>query len=185
MLIGLLDESPAAWFGPVAPGVEGRTVWTAALTRAFRDALAILHDRLGPRPERWTWGRCHQLHIRHVFGDSPILRRLFNLGPYPLCGDANTVWQAAPLSTDAFAPVIGVPILRLIVEMGPQPRAEFALAGAQSGHRGAACPVDLLHDWRHSRYRPLRTQRAAVEAATRQRLELVPNGLGTSVAASP
>ena len=185
MLMGLLDESPAEWFGPVASGVDGRTVWNTALTRAFRDALAILRDRLGSRPERWTWGRCHQLHVRHVFGESPVLGRLFNQGPYPLCGDANTVWQAAPLSTDAFAPVVGVPILRLIVEMGPQPRAEFALAGAQSGQRGGAQPVDLLHDWRQGRYRPLHTQRAAVEAAARQRLELVPNGRGTSAAASP
>ena len=176
MVTRLLEEAPADWFGPVAPGIDGRAVWTVALTRAFRDAVALLRDRLGSDPDRWTWGRCHQLQVRHALGDSPALGRLFNLGPYPVRGDANTVWQSAPLSTDPFAPVVGVPILRLIVEMGPQPRAEFALAGGQSGRRGEAHFADLLDDWRQGRYRPLHTERAAVEGSVRQRLQLAPHG---------
>ena len=115
LLTGLLNRAPADWFGPVGPSVEGRSVWIAALTRAFRDGVAMLRERLGEDQRRWTWGRCHQLTLVHGLGQVPALARLFNVGPIPFGGEANTVCQGSPLATDPFAPVTAIPALRLIV----------------------------------------------------------------------
>ena len=180
MVLSLLDSAPSDWFGPVMPDIDGRTIWMAALTRAFRSAITLLRSRLGPDISLWNWGRCHQLKLQHSFGESSALGKIFNLGPYPVCGDANTIWQSGPLSTNPFTTVVGIPVLRLIVEMGPKTRAEFALAGGQSGRRGEEHFADLLEDWRHGRYRPLHTDRSTVESTAQHQLLLDPNSNSNS-----
>ena len=172
LVVRLLREQPADWFGPARS--DGGTVWTAALLRVFRDAIALLHERLGDDLRRWQWGRCHQLTLQHGLADSPIFAKLFNLGPFSYGGDANTVCQASPLTTDPFAPVTAISVLRLIVEMSDPPTAEFALAGGQSGRRGERHYGDLLGDWRSGRTRPLLTDRDLIEADGPQRLTLEP-----------
>ena len=174
LVTGLLDDAPVDWFGPAGPGVGGREVWGAALLRAFRDALALLEDRLGRDEQRWTWGRVRRITFQHGLGEVPALARLFNLGPYPIGSDAQAPLQAGPLGRDPFLPVTAVPALRLIVEMTDPPRAAFALAGGQVGRRGDPQAADLLPDWRAGRTRPLPTRRSAVEAAARSRLRLEP-----------
>ena len=175
-LTDLLDREPVDWFGPVGPDVSGADVWTAAITRAFREAVAILRDRLGSDRQRWTWGRCRTLVLRHGLAEVPALAKLFNVGPHPIGGDSNTLFQAGPLDVDPFVRVGAIPAIRLIVELSDPPTAEFALAGGQSGRRGAPHARDLLDDWLHGRTRPLRTDRAAIEAAGAQRLQLDPSG---------
>ena len=174
LLAGLLDAAPADWFGPLGGAVDGRAVWTAALTRAFRDGCALLRERLGDDPQRWTWGRCHRLTLRHALGDAQPLARLFNRGPYPLGGDLNTVCQTGPLSIDPFTPVSNIPVLRLIIELTQPPRAEFVLAGAQADRRDDPGTVDLLADWRHGRTHPLWMERRAVEEDGARTLQLRP-----------
>ena len=180
-LTDLLDREPVDWFGPIGPdgggsNVSGAEVWTAAVTRAFREATAMLRDHLGSDRQRWTWGRCHRLTLRHGLAEVPALAKLLNVGPYPVGGDANTLFQAGPLDVDPFVPVGAIPSIRLIVELSDPPAAEFALAGGQSGRRGARHATDLLNDWLHGRTRPLHTKRAAIEADGAQRLQLDPLG---------
>ena len=101
LVVRLLDERPAGWF---ADGGGGEMDWQAALARAFHEALGLLRDRFGSDPARWQWGRCHPLVLKHGLGDSPPMARLFNHGPIPFGGDANTVFQAGLVGTDPFAP---------------------------------------------------------------------------------
>ncbi len=179
LVVGLLDDAPADWFGaapPAAGGPGGREVWRAVLLRSFRDAVALFEERLGPDPDRWTWGRVRRVTLKHGLGDVPILAKLFSLGPYSVGSDAQAPLQAGPLGPDPFAPVTGIPALRLIVEMSDPPVARFTLAGGQVGRRGDPHHDDLLDDWRAGRLRPLHTQRADVEAAAAHRLRIEPPG---------
>ena len=174
LVLDLLDEAPPDWFGPAREGVSGREVWTAVLTRSFREGVDLLRSRLGRDPARWTWGRCHQLTLAHGLHDEPATARLFDVGPFEFAGDANTVFQAGPVAVDPFARVSAIPALRLIVDLTDPPRAEFALAGGQSERRGHPHRTDLLDDWMEGRTRPLRTERAVVEQEGRHRLVLEP-----------
>ena len=79
LVLDLLDEGPPDWFGPAREGVSGREVWTAVLTRSFREGVDLLRSRLGRDPARWTWGRCHQLtsgaRTARRTGDGAAVRR--------------------------------------------------------------------------------------------------------------
>ena len=126
LVVGLLDDAPADWFGAAPPAggeaaPSGREVWSAVLLRSFRDAVALLEERLGPDPDRWAWGRVRRVTLKHGLGDVPILARLFSLGPIGVGSDAQAPLQAGPLGPDPFAPVTGIPALRLIVEMRTRP----------------------------------------------------------------
>ena len=114
--------------------------------------------------------------LKHGLGDVPILAKLFNLGPLGVGSDAQAPLQAGPLGPNPFAPVTGIPALRLIVEMRDPPVARFTLAGGQVGRRGDPHHDDLLEDWRAGRLRPLHTQREDVEADAAHRLRLQPPG---------
>ena len=179
LVIGLLEEAPADWFGPAPASddsVSGRDVWSAVLLRCFRDAVALLEERLGADESRWTWGRVRRVTLKHGLADVPVLAKLFDLGPYAIGSDSQAPLQAGPMTSDPFAPVTAVPALRLVIDMSDPPRAEFALAGGQVGRRGDAHATDLLPDWRRGRLRPLLTMRAAVQADSRRRLRLEPPG---------
>ena len=181
LVVGLLDDAPADWFGAAPPAggeaaPSGRDVWSAVLLRSFRDAVALLEERLGPDPDRWAWGRVRRVTLKHGLGDVPILAKLFNLGPCDVGSDAQAPLQAGPLGPDPFAPVTGIPALRLIVEMRDPPVARFTLAGGQVGRRGDPHHDDLLEDWSAGRLRPLHTQREDVEADAAHRLRLQPPG---------
>ena len=175
LVVGLLDDAPADWFDSAPPAGGGRDLWRAVLLRSFRDAVALLEERLGADPDRWTWGRVRRVTLKHGLGDVPILAKLFSLGPYPVGSDAQAPLQASPLGPDPFAVVTGVPALRLVVEMQDPPVARFTLAGGQVGRRGDPHHDDLLHDWRAGDLRPLHTQRADVEADASHRLRLEPS----------
>ena len=171
LLVRLLDERPASWF---ADDGNGEADWQAALARAFREALGLLRDRFGADPARWQWGMCHPLVLKHGLGDSPAIARLFNHGPIPFGGDANTVFQAGLIGTDPFTPATAVPAFRMIVDMQDPPQAEFALSGGQDGHLGSRHHADLLDDWLHGRTLPLHMDRSRVEADSEAHLILEP-----------
>ena len=174
LLIDLIDREPVDWFGPVGPKVSGSQVWAAAITQAFREAVEILRDRFGSKKEIWSWGRCHRLTFKHGLSEVPVLAKIFNIGPFSIGGDANTVFQAGPLDIDPFANVNAVPALRLIIELSKPPVAHFALAGGQSGKRKDSTTAGLIDDWLIGRLRPLHTDRKILETVTMGSLRLIP-----------
>ena len=85
-LSGLLRERPEGWF---AGG------WDAELAAALATAVQRLEDAHGADPAGWAWGGVRPLTLRHPLGDRRPFDRIFNLGPIPYGGDANTPAQAS------------------------------------------------------------------------------------------
>ncbi|MEE9205663.1 MAG: penicillin acylase family protein, partial [Acidimicrobiia bacterium] len=81
-LVTLLRERPVGWF---AGG------WDDAIRAALRDAQGMLEEAAGPDPERWAWGQIRQVTLVHPMGLRKPLDRVWNIGPLPHGGDANTV----------------------------------------------------------------------------------------------
>ena len=61
---------------------------------ALATASAALRERHGTDPAGWAWGTIRPLRLLHPLGVRTPLDRIFNLGPVPLGGDANTPAQA-------------------------------------------------------------------------------------------
>lgn len=77
------DDAAPFWDDIDTPETETREDIVHA---AVSDTATLLHDRLGPDPTGWTWGRVHQITFTHPLGMVGPLGSLFNIGPFPQPG---------------------------------------------------------------------------------------------------
>jgi len=73
MTFAILESDDGPWFG------GSKAMF---LKKTFRAAVKDLLEQFG-EPQSWKWGRAHQLYLQHPMGVVPILRSIFNRGPYP------------------------------------------------------------------------------------------------------
>jgi penicillin amidase len=73
--------------------------------------------------------------LRHpLFGKHWLLKRAFNIGPFPIGGDMNTIQQAGVRPLDPFGETHNFPNLRTTFDTSDWNNCRFALAGGQSGN---------------------------------------------------
>jgi penicillin amidase len=162
----LLVEDRVGWFA------EGRR--DEALARAFRETLEELTGRLGPDPATWTWGRLHQIQLRHVLSGRGDLGQLLDRGGVPVRGDGVTVCNTG-YDPNYMAPMGAN--YRLIADLASSPPALWAVdAQGQSGHPGSAHYGDQLAEWLGARYHylPLDLGKIAKSTVETLRFELGP-----------
>ena len=147
-LVRLLREQPGGWFERGWP----REI-ADALTAAAKDA----------RP----WGEARPLTLMHPFGRrGGALAKLFNLGPMPCGGDADTVAQHA---TDLLEPSANprfIPSLRMVLDVGAWGGSRFALPGGQSGNPLSPHYADQLPLWARGEGVPIAWDAEEVRRAT-------------------
>jgi penicillin amidase len=165
-LMDKMRERPA-WF-------EGKT-WHEVMEECLASSVAELRKLLGDEVSRWGWGRLHKQAFKHPLGEVRGLDRVFNRGPVPVGGDANTVWQAA------YAPYHGHEVnsftasWRQIIDLEDFNRSQAILPSGQSGHPGSRHYGDMIGMWSRVEYHPMLWDREEVEEQARGRLELSPN----------
>jgi penicillin amidase len=167
----ILEQPDSHWFD--LGGGEGRDDQLLAALRATVDRLT---ERFGADPDDWAWGRLHTLTLRHPLGAKPPLDRLFNRGPFPMGGDADTVWNSQIASHDPTStelPMIGPPF-RFIADLGDLRRSLGQLLPGQSGQPTSRHFADNVTAWLAGDYHPLLVDRAEILAAAEATLRLVP-----------
>ena len=147
---------------------DGRT-WD----RVFRRALAAAVRELGADPRLWRRGRTHRLRFAHALDAIPVVRRLFSRGPYPVGGDADTVFLLAEAAGAPRGSLIG-PSMRAVFDFGDPDGTLVVVAPGQSGHPASRHYDDLIPRWLAGDLVPLALERAKVEEHAEGRLELVP-----------
>ena len=168
-LCRLLKEQPEGWFQRSWP-------------EEVQDALAVVVSRLradyGDDPSRWSWGRVRPLTLRHPVGDRKPLDRVFNLGPFPYGGDANTVAQGAPDPLGDEANPVWIASLRMVVDVGNWEESRFVLPGGQSGNPLSPHYADMLPLWQRGDGVAIAWSSEEVHRATQSTLRLVPVASG-------
>ena len=188
------DEAPNGWRWAVGGGF-GRSVPRTSFgartlsrlvdrLRAGRgieripDALAVaaatLREHHGPDPAEWEWGRVRPLRLLHPLGVRRPLDRLFNVGPVPIGGDANTPAQAGVLPLSPLANPAAIANQRTVIDLGDPERSRFVLAGGQSGNPLSPHYADLFGHWQRGEGVPIAWSRSAVDTARVDRLVLRP-----------
>ncbi len=152
---------------------QGRT-WMEVMEEALVAAVTELREKLGDEVSAWQWGRLHKQQFKHPLGEVRGLDRVFNRGPVPVGGDANTVWQAA------YTPYHGYDLnsfsasWRQIIDLADFNRSQAVLPSGESGHPGSRHYSDMLPLWKKVEYHPMPWDRAEVEAHAEGRTELTP-----------
>jgi penicillin amidase len=167
-LLDLLDAADDGFFR------DGRT-WPEVFERCLERTAAELDERLGEDAARWRWGDLHALVLDHPLAALPGLARVVRRGPFPLPGDADTVWQARQPPHD---PVSGRhttgPGMRYVTDLGDPDATRFVLCGGQSGHPGSPAYADQVDDWLAGRTRQLAWSDDAIAALVRASIDLEP-----------
>jgi penicillin amidase len=169
-----IGKLPAAVFGPELGARTDLTRLLEALEadphpKALADTLEATLKQLtkeqGPDMERWQWGRLHQIDFRH-----PLKAGQLNRGPVARPGDGFTVNST---SGAGFQQTSGASY-RQITDVGDWDRSVTTNVPGESGDPESPHYSDLLKDWAGGKYHPLPYTRKAVEAATTERIQLVP-----------
>ena len=138
----------------------------ALLQAALRKGSAWLHQHLGADAAQWHWGKIHQMVFPHALSLKKPLDRIFNLGPYPVPGDTDTVCQTAIMPAQPYAAHHVSPSYRQILDFADFGRSLWVCPPGQSGQLGSPHWGDQVDAWLHGRYFPMLWHRAQVEAAT-------------------
>src|SRR5579871_2825993 len=137
-LARLLRDQPPGWF------LKG---WSREIADAATVVIQRLRKKFGRRPRAWAWGRVRPLMLVHATGTKPPLDRIFNRGPFAFGGDASTIPQASVDFLDPLGNAIGVPNLRMVLDVGNWEAGRFVLAGGQSGNPMSPHYDDQIDLW--------------------------------------
>jgi len=171
----LLGEPDSRWWDDTRTP-DRRETRDEILARAFRKALRAGIEKLGPKLEKWQWGRIHTVAFRNAtLGESGIklIENIFNRGPVGVGGGSATV-NVAKWKTDDPFKVFHIPAMRLVVDLGDIGKGFLMHVPGQSGHSRNRHYDDFIEPWRTVQYHPSLWHRVDVEAHLQSKLVLEP-----------
>jgi penicillin amidase len=104
------------WNNPRSPWCDDvttkdtRETFADVVRTSYEETVMKLSEKMGKRPEKWEWGRVHQLEFKHpIGGEVPIIDLLFgmNKGPYATGGSFHTVCPYSYSFKDPFEVIHG------------------------------------------------------------------------------
>jgi len=168
-LLKTLNHSNSHWFDIGG----GEQKWDI-IHLALQDTIEELTSALGENMDDWSWGKLHVLNYQHILGANQTLGNFYNRGPYPIGGDATTVFATGSsyhdLSSEAF---IGPPY-RMIVDLGNLNNSTSHLTPGQSGNPSSPFYEDQAAGWLNGKYHPMLFNRSQIEQESPFKLHLHP-----------
>jgi penicillin amidase len=164
-LTRLIAEQPAGWFA----------AWPTEMEAALGVAVRTLRRQAGPGVAFWAWGHLRMLRLEHpLFGQHRWLGPVFNLGPIPWGGDANTISQAAARPANPTAFTHNIANLRAVFDLSNLGLSTFVLCGGQSGNPASPHYDDQLPLWQRGEAIVIPWDQPTVIRATVDTLRLLP-----------
>ncbi|WP_255580877.1 penicillin acylase family protein [Caballeronia sp. dw_276] len=162
-------EHPQTRFGD-----DAQSKRDAVLLASLHDAYGEMVHLQGTDAAAWQWGKLQTNLNAHPFADfvDADMRAKLNVGPTGKGGSAYTPNQSTYRASD-FRQTNG-PSFRVIVDVGNWDNSRAVNLPGESGDPDSPHYRDLAQMWLDGAYFPLLYSRAAVEAATEQRIRLVP-----------
>ncbi len=128
--------------------------WPEHVLDCLRGALDDLEERFGAEPERWQWGRVHEMEFPHALGEAnPVLARFFNRSVRS-GGAQETVKQVAFDPNDPYK-AVWAPCWRMVADAADPEGSRWQAFTGQSGQPGSRHYDDLMADWTEGRTQPM------------------------------
>jgi len=140
----LLDTTNGSIAGD-AMAQMGDSLLNIRLSESLESALENLRRKYGSDPINWTWGRIHTLELKHQMSSNSLIRKLYDLGPFPRGGDNTTVNNGEFSLDDPYDMLVG-PSMRMIVDMSKN-GMYFSLPGGECGQLLSAHYSDFLDNY--------------------------------------
>ncbi len=168
VLLDLLEQ-PQKYFGSDAKAKRDGLL-LASLKLAWRNTGQLM----GADPQQWRWGTLHHALMTHPFAGAldSASRGKLNVGPLPQQGGYGTPNVSSYDPRDFHQ--LGGASFRLVVDVGNWDNSRAINTPGQSGDPDSPHYRDLTGMWLRGEYFPLLYSRKAIEAATVQRIDLLP-----------
>ena len=144
------------------------------VTQAFKEAVAVLHRRLGGDVNNWTWGRLHVIEFVHVLGRQKPLNFFFNAGPYPAGGNYNEIDAMAPARGQETFEVLAGPSTRRIIDFSNIEKSWGISPLGNSGNLMSRHEKDQVDLFLNGLYRPELMNEDEIQRTVEATLVLVP-----------
>ncbi len=167
----LLKEGNSSWFDNIS--TPGRETRDDIIRQSFDGALQELKALLGGELKEWRWGRLHKVEFTHVLGDVPILRSIFNVGPYQVPGSHSTIWKGDYRLARPFVNHVG-PSMRQIFDLSDPNNTRAVTPPGQSGQAFHKHYNDQIHLWLEGGFRQVPMDREIIERKNYDHLILNP-----------
>ncbi len=147
------------------------------IRRSFRKAVLEMEKIQGRAEVKdWTWGRAHTITFEHAFkGQSGLLDKIINLGPYPVGGSMFTVsptqYRIADLGD--FRTRAGAS-MRQIIDLGDVEKSVRANTTGQSGHFMSPHYHDQVKLWLNVRHHASSLNLNTIAARAKTEMSLIP-----------
>jgi penicillin G amidase len=128
--------------------------------------------------DQWQWGKLHTVRLQNpTLGKSGIkpIENLFNRGGYQVSGGPAAVNAMAFDDRQGYAVTAG-PAMRMLIDLGDLDASRWVNQSGVSGHAFHRHYDDQTELWANQRLWPFVSSRAAVDARTTTRQELLPSG---------
>jgi penicillin amidase len=176
VMSNLLREPDNTWWDDANTEsvVEDRDL---IISRAMRDARDELTRRISVSPKKWTWGHLHRLDlVQPALGQSdiPVVRALFNRGPFDV-GGGSAIVDASNWDASVGYDVDSAPSMRMVVDLDDLDRSRWINLTGESGHITSGHYRDQTPLWVDGQTLPWPFGRAAVEKSAEDTLTLQPS----------
>lgn len=148
-LVRFLRKLPRDW--PFGEGVTLEDI----IRKSFKEAIGYLRSTLGKDERRWQWGKIHGVTFPHILGRKRLLHWIFNKGPYPLGGDANTIPQASYDPVEPYNCMASIVSYRQIIDLSDLATSWAVNSTGNSGQPGSKHFGDQIPLWLSLKLHPM------------------------------
>ncbi len=136
-------KNQTAWLGKAEP--------REILIRGFQKAVRRGQSLMGSDPKKWKWGEIHTTEFRHpLAARSKFLEALYQVGPIPLSGSADTIGFAGWSQAQPFHVSVGMS-LREVIDMTQPVQLAAASPMGVSAHFFSTHYKDQTRAWLNGR----------------------------------
>ncbi|MEO1263862.1 MAG: penicillin acylase family protein [Bacteroidota bacterium] len=162
----LLANADSKWWDDVNTA-EVRETRTDIFTKAISNTTAELTEQFGTNTVDWQWQKAHTLEHNHSFSAVPPLKKYFNVGPFPVSGNTETINNMhCRLQPDGTYEVFAGPSTRRIVDFANLTGNSWSiLPTGQSGNVLSSHYADQSQMFVEGKFRRMLTDRNDIEAS--------------------
>lgn len=172
----LMQQPDHAWWDDVTT-TEMQENRDEILERSMAAAQKELIETQGDDRAKWRWGNLHTtLFVSNPLGASGIgiLESIVNRGPVQTAGTGSAINATAWSANSEGFEVRSGPSERVIYDLSDWSKSLSMHTTGQSGHPFSGNYDTMIDPWRTIEYHPMLWTRAQVEAASRNKLRLLP-----------